>query len=366
MLGLRILAATLVKKGQGFFPSKTGCGELRMNTIYFAVASLALGAGVVTYQSSGAGEDCYMAADFDAGQQNQLGGYLNAYKAGPSSAKVKYATAKRRGASGRSLCISADRKTEGFCGTWMHFFDMHTPNHKYFDAGSYRCLSFWVKGEAGGEEFSVKLADKKWIAKEDSVALGPIAEFLPGGVTTEWQEARVPLHTDNGLDWHQLGGLTFDFDKPGSHTVYVDDVTFKFDPTASAPVQATVRNAEEKPAVAAPETAVIIRPASGARVSRREDLDVEVPPGKHAVVLVRCAEPHNLWWVQEEVQRSAEDRIKAKVRFGNDNTPAGTKFLVAVILPPTAEAAGQFRIGNTMKTLPSGIPQSKLLQVVSN
>jgi hypothetical protein len=346
---------------------KLKLGELRMKRIYFIIAimaGVAVVAGAVSYRTSG-GEKSFLAADFNDGDQNRLGGKLNVFKRAPSEAEREFDGAQRRGPAGRGLRICADRKSEGFCGMWMHFFDMNAAQPSYFDARNYRCLSFWVKGEEGGESFTVKLADKKWIAKQDSIPLGPITDFLPGGVTTEWQEVLVPLHTNETLDWHQLGGLTLDFDKPGQYTVYVDDVSFKHGPVKSSSAQTAAHDTQEEPVAAAPKTGVIVHPANGANVSRIEELRGNLAPDQDAVVLVRCAQPNSPWWVQEDVERSGERGFKSIVRFGNDKTPPGTEFQAVVILPPTAEATKEFRAGDTLKALPDGIPRSSLVQVVT-
>lgn len=74
-----------------------------------------------------------------------------------------------RGREGRSVRIAAERAESGFCGYWIHFFDMRAVEKTYFDAARYEYLSFWVRGAEGGEDFLIKLADERWITKQDSV-----------------------------------------------------------------------------------------------------------------------------------------------------------------------------------------------------
>ena len=175
-----------------------------------------------------AGDDAVrLADDFNGDIQNALAGYRNPFAARPSTAKSLRTAEVCRGSDGRSLRLEIDRRAAGFCGQWIHLFDMRADAPTFFDARVYSHLSLWVKGERGGERFDVQLADRRWIEKEDSIRLGNIADFLPGGVTTEWQEARVPLSAAAGLDLAQLGGLTLNFTTPGSAVVYIDDVTFK-------------------------------------------------------------------------------------------------------------------------------------------
>lgn len=168
-----------------------------------------------------------LADDFDGDIQNALFGFRNAFAAVPSTAKSLRTDQSFRGKTGKSLRLEVSRREAGFCGAWIHFFDMHAEAPRYFDASDYAYLSFWVRGESGGESFTVQLADKTWIRKQDSVRQGEVADFLKGGVTTKWQEVLVPLHHQDGLNLHELGGLTLNFQSPGKAVIFVDDVSFK-------------------------------------------------------------------------------------------------------------------------------------------
>ena len=140
--------------------------------------------------------------------------------------------------------VSVDRKDAGYCGLWIHFFDMKAPIRRYIDATDYQFLSFWVRGAVGGEQFKVKLADQHWIEKEDSITVGDIGEFLDDGVTTEWQEVIVALEGDHGLQLDRLGGLTLDFDTPGTSTIFIDNIALTSSRTAAA---AKVRDRAPQP-----------------------------------------------------------------------------------------------------------------------
>ena len=165
--------------------------------------------------------------DFDHGVQNQLLGYRNVFQAKPSAAVASRVNREYRGNFGRSMCVAVDKRDQGFCGLWVHFFDFRSPSRDYFDSTKYLYLSFWVKGAKGGEDFVVKIADRNWIEKEDSIPLGHINQFLPGGVTRTWREVLIPLNSTSKLNWSELGGVILDFNKGGRYTVYVDDLAFK-------------------------------------------------------------------------------------------------------------------------------------------
>lgn len=171
--------------------------------------------------------------NFDDGVQNELAGYRSTFASGPSQVSAMRVDDIVRGTGGRSVRIAASRADTGFCGYWIHFFDMRAVEKIYFDASRYEYLSFWVRGAVGGEDFLIKLADQHWIKKQDSVTFAQASQVLPAGVTTTWQEVVVPLRGRHNLDWQQLGGLTFEFVRPGQQVVYIDDVAFKVRPDAT-------------------------------------------------------------------------------------------------------------------------------------
>jgi hypothetical protein len=111
----------------------------------------------------------------------------------------------------------------------MHFFDFRSDRPRFLDTTSYQYLSFWVKGDKGGEDFAIKLSDAAWIVKEDSIQIGYASDYLKKGVTTEWQEVLVPLADmkDFRLDPGELGGMTLEFMSEGGCTIYIDDVSLK-------------------------------------------------------------------------------------------------------------------------------------------
>ncbi len=168
--------------------------------------------------------------DFNDGVQNSLGGYRSTFSAEPSTSAAMRVSDVYRGGSGRSARITCEKADSGFCGYWIHFFNMRDVEKQYFDASKYAYLSFWVRGEEGGEDFLIKLADERWITKQDSVTFGQASQLLPDGITKEWQEVVVPLRGQKSMDWRQLGGITFEFVRPGKQVVYIDDVAVKQDP----------------------------------------------------------------------------------------------------------------------------------------
>ena len=145
-------------------------------------------AGLLTFNIAAKGTtDVLVVADFNQGNQNALGGYFNKYEQSPSKATVSLTTAEFHGTDGKSFKVKAKKNKDGFCGAWMHFFDFRADNKKFLDAFKYGYMSFWVKGEKGGENFSINLADERLIGIEDSIkAPTSFPEVSPGNGRKYW------------------------------------------------------------------------------------------------------------------------------------------------------------------------------------
>ncbi|MBC8351658.1 MAG: hypothetical protein H8E66_06695 [Planctomycetes bacterium] len=165
--------------------------------------------------------------NFDDGVQNELGGYRSTFAAAPSTVSAMRVADIARGAGGRSVRIAADRADRGFCGYWIHLFDMRAIERRYYDASRFAYLSLWVRGAEGGEDFLIKLADERWISKQDSVTFAQASHVLRDGITTNWQELVIPLRGRHNFDWRTLGGVTFEFVHPGKQVVFIDDIALK-------------------------------------------------------------------------------------------------------------------------------------------
>jgi len=201
-------------------------------TSFIFAAILALTACVNAQQDP---DKLFLVADFNDDIQNYAGGYYNKFERAPSTSSTFLMKKNARGNGGQSLRVKANKGSDGFCGVWIQFFDFKSPTKKYFDTTKYKYLSFWVKGEKGGEDFLVKLADQDWIEQEDSLPLGLVGEFLKGGVTQQWKEVLIPLERYTMLDHKNMGGLTLEFMESGRQTIYIDDVSFKDDPHTATP-----------------------------------------------------------------------------------------------------------------------------------
>lgn len=186
--------------------------------------------GICSVQTATAAvPDIVLVEDFESGVPNSLDGNQGQFQSGAS--KVDALRDRTffhgRGQRGTSLRIRADKQEGGFCGVWFQFFDSKAAKKKFFNAKPYGYLSFWIRGQTGGEQFTVKMADRGWVEKQDSLPLGEIRKFLPTGVSRNWQEVLIPLNDAASLDLENLGGLTFHFSSVGQSVIYVDDICFK-------------------------------------------------------------------------------------------------------------------------------------------
>ncbi len=166
-------------------------------------------------------EICQTSGIFEE-RANRLDSFQGTWARRPSYALITKVTDVRPGCSGSVLRLEY-AKLGGWCG-WYTLLNG-------IDISQHNALIFWVKGEQGGERFDIGLADDRMQELEiDAVFAGPIMAFLPGGVTTEWQQVKVPLaglRTD--LDMTRMGSLVFWFRYEGKGAISVDDVAFTYD-----------------------------------------------------------------------------------------------------------------------------------------
>ncbi|MBI1953370.1 MAG: hypothetical protein HYS41_04520 [Candidatus Omnitrophica bacterium] len=158
-----------------------------------------------------------------AERKNRLDAFQGTWARRPSYTVITKADDTRPGRGGSSCLRLEYAKLGGWCG-WYTLLNG-------IDVSRHNALTFWVKGEQGGERFDIGFADEKMQELEiDAIFAGPIMAFLPDGVTTQWQQVKVPLaglRTD--MDMTRMGSLVLWFRYEGRGTVYVDDVAFTYD-----------------------------------------------------------------------------------------------------------------------------------------
>lgn len=96
------------------------------------------------------------------------------------------------GRSSFSLCLDYDVRTaNSFAGYATGLLNQSLAGANY--------LSFWVKGNAGGEFFKIELMNGSATAGRNRAAVY-VTDYLDGGVTTSWKKVVIPLDSFVNLD----------------------------------------------------------------------------------------------------------------------------------------------------------------------
>lgn len=161
--------------------------------------------------------------DFDHSDLNLLGRKTGAYKKLPSVCTVSRTSEGHWGNAGRSLKLAYTKDVTGWCG---YYSLLNQVDGAYYDLTPFDAVSFIVKGEQGGETFEIGVADRNWLIIGDSLKAGTIENYLPGGITTEWQEVKIPLRDFGLLDFSEMGSFVINFHKKGQSTIYIDELKF--------------------------------------------------------------------------------------------------------------------------------------------
>ena len=202
--------------------------------------------------------------DFNHGYGNAFGGKTEIYQSAPSVIQGSLVDSPRRGETGNALRLRYVKEEEGWCGYYSIFNE-----DEYVDASDMNVLSFWIKGEEGGEIINVGLADQKWEEKEDSVKSKPILEYLKNGVTTDWQKVIIPLADFLFLQTGKIASISINFPIPGQGVVYIDDLQFEFIKGKSGIPLRTLTK-EPSPGKGLPEK-------NSSEVSSSEEMTAETP-----------------------------------------------------------------------------------------
>jgi|GEM_PF-1205750 len=193
--------------------------------------------------------------DFEGSEvQNRLGSRTNVFQKAPSKAMISRRDDTIEGRRTRVLLLRYDKRAEGGpygMGGWCGYYTLlKKPGHlvapiagadnrpeqteeEYLDGSAHKAITFWVRGEQGGESFMVGLADRHWDKIGDSVKSEVIGKYLPAGkVTTTWQKAVVPLDAFF-VDYAKLGSIAISFETDafpegkGTGTIYLDDLALE-------------------------------------------------------------------------------------------------------------------------------------------
>ena len=158
----------------------------------------------------------YVVSDFAYSQMNTLGGLFDSFQRAPSSSSAELTKTKD---GDRALRLAYDKQKAGYCGLWMQLFNSFDApaNRVYLDSRPFSALSFWIRGETGREHITLRMADARWVQREDAMPIGDVGGFISGGrIDTTWREAVVPLdQIQTSINRAQLGSVVFEADSVG-------------------------------------------------------------------------------------------------------------------------------------------------------
>lgn len=175
-------------------------------------------------------KDFLLVDDFEKGQssgvfyerKNSIGGYQGTWARRPSYSIITKLAEAKDPVRGKFLSIEY-KKEAGWAGWYTLLNDADTSN--------YNALTFWIKGAKGGEKFDIGLTDARMQELQiDAVYAGPIDLFLPVGVTTDWQNVKIPVsRVASQINLSKMGSVVFWFKYGGEGKIYIDDMKFEFD-----------------------------------------------------------------------------------------------------------------------------------------
>ncbi len=169
--------------------------------------------------------DVFLIGHFHEGNVNRLGGYFNGFKRAPSTASLAIDPAPD---GTPALTFGYRNRPPGFSGFWVHLFDFKRPpaERVFLDATPFEYLTFAIRGHTGSERLDLRMADRTWEMREDSVRIGSIASFFARETLgQDWQRVWVPLEKlPASLNRRELASLVFQVPGKGEGRVYVKDV----------------------------------------------------------------------------------------------------------------------------------------------
>lgn len=159
-----------------------------------------------------------MLADFEVGSLNSIGGPITVEQRGTSKIGMAFIPPEPEPRRNRILAIQFEAGDGP--ARWVTRVGQ--------DMRKFLWLEFRVRGDVGGESFTVNLED----LKGRRTSLG-IQEFLRGGLTTSWEKVRIPMEAFHlsvltpGRSERVAQNLVLGFNQ-GSGTVYLDEIRLIF------------------------------------------------------------------------------------------------------------------------------------------
>lgn len=215
------------------------CDSRNINTIRFFPApgesyvsgSFYIDNLVLEIEASTSTQKNLLVDDFNTGKEpNNFGGYSGVWpnKIVVSAQYFNSDLDKVYGKTGYSLKLQYGiYPYNGECGYYTLLNN--------YDISGYNSISFWVRGEVGGETFKVGLKEVSGIENKVEVI-----DYLPGGITTSWKKVVIPLSVFVGRK-EAVENISFTFPAYSQGIVYIDNIVFS---SYTPPVPTMITNFE--------------------------------------------------------------------------------------------------------------------------
>lgn len=200
------------------FDSHYTSGRLFLNESWYSDTR------IVSVPSSSAGDTGVHDHYNDSATTNNFGGNVGGFTGGAGTIAVNRTAADAlEGARSMQLDYTVNA-TGDYSGLYSEL-----NNWNPTDTAGLQSWSFWVKGLAGREVFSVELGESS--AKTQQL---PVADYVNGGVSTAWREINIPLMAFDDLNftnpkWNRNFAVFFgnSLGQPTSGGIRIDSVTVK-------------------------------------------------------------------------------------------------------------------------------------------
>ena len=183
--------------------------------ITYAFALFIFATGFATFASA---QNATLIDSFSNAEKNESGGRRGVFKSKASKASLELT--KQRGSE--CLKISGLQKN-GFAGVYVQGSDIN--ENQYRDVTRFKFLSFFVRSNLKGGDLSIRVADKAWHEKDDSIELSTTSELLSEALGNKWRAINIPL--GDKIDWSQFAQISFHFTASELQTFFVDEIQFR-------------------------------------------------------------------------------------------------------------------------------------------
>ncbi len=176
------------------------------------------------------GAKVLMIENFDSPAKNSIGGWTSPFQRADSFCRIEYINDKRKSIGGYNGKITLFKGSKGYSGFWIQTLDFKQDESQWklinLRKSRYKFLSFKIYPLSKDVDFIIKVADKKWVKKEDAVVVGKLSDFIKKIRVKKWQEINIPIRRFN-INTAQFAEVVFESFVNKKIVFLLDDICFK-------------------------------------------------------------------------------------------------------------------------------------------